>query len=50
MQFYVILVQFTYLQDCPPKIEVIIGDARIAVVKAPIFNTAYSCWMLSAQT
>jgi len=26
---------FTYLRDCPPKTEVVIGDARLSLVKAP---------------
>ncbi len=26
---------FTYLRDCPPKIDVIIGDARLSLVSAP---------------
>ncbi|HVO91691.1 MAG TPA: fused MFS/spermidine synthase [Terriglobales bacterium] len=26
---------FTYLRDCPPKTEVVIGDARISLRKAP---------------
>jgi energy-coupling factor transporter transmembrane protein EcfT len=26
---------FTYLRDCPPKTEVVIGDARLSLAKAP---------------
>ena len=28
---------FTYLRDCPPKIDVIIGDARLSLVSAPSY-------------
>ena len=27
---------FTYLRDCPPKIDVVIGDARISLAKTPM--------------
>lgn len=26
---------FTYLRDCPPEIDVVLGDARLSLVKAP---------------
>ncbi|MEA2659529.1 MAG: hypothetical protein QOF64_2125, partial [Candidatus Binatota bacterium] len=37
---------FTYLRDCPPKIEVVIGDARISLAKAP--NRHYELFVLDA--
>ena len=37
---------FTYLRDCPPKIEVLIGDARISLAKAP--NRHYDLFVLDA--
>ena len=37
---------FTYLRDCRPKIEVVIGDARISLAKAP--NRLYDLFILDA--
>ena len=37
---------FTYLRDCSPKLEVIIGDARISLAKAP--NRHYDLFVLDA--
>ena len=37
---------FTYLRDCRPRIEVLIGDARISLAKAP--NRRYSLFVLDA--
>ena len=37
---------FTYLRDCRPRIEVVIGDARISLAKAP--NRRYSLFVLDA--
>jgi spermidine synthase len=37
---------FTYLRDCPPQIEVVIGDARMALRKAP--ERHYDLFVLDA--
>jgi predicted membrane-bound spermidine synthase len=37
---------FTYLRDCPPRIQVVIGDARISLAKAP--NQHYDLFILDA--
>jgi spermidine synthase len=37
---------FTYLHDCPPKIDVVIGDARISLAKAP--DHLYDIFVLDA--
>ena len=37
---------FTYLRDCPPKIEVVIGDARTSLKKSPTGN--YDLFVLDA--
>jgi spermidine synthase len=37
---------FTYLRDCPPRIEVVIGDARLSLAKAP--QGAYDVLVLDA--
>jgi len=37
---------FTYLSDCPPQIEVVIGDARISFASAPA--NAYDIVVLDA--
>jgi hypothetical protein len=37
---------FTYLRDCPPQIEVVIGDARISLASAPA--NAYDIVVLDA--
>ncbi|MBM2803066.1 MAG: hypothetical protein HW419_959 [Deltaproteobacteria bacterium] len=37
---------FTYLRDCPPKIDVVIGDARLSLTNAP--NQHYDIFVLDA--
>jgi hypothetical protein len=37
---------FTYLRDCPPRISVVIGDARISLAKAP--DQTYDLFILDA--
>ena len=37
---------FTYLRDCPPKVDVVIGDARLSLAKAP--NRYYDIFVLDA--
>jgi hypothetical protein len=37
---------FTYLRDCPPKIDVIIGDARLTLANAPSYF--YDIFVLDA--
>lgn len=37
---------FTYLRDCRPRIEVVIGDARMSLAKAP--NRRYNLFVLDA--
>ncbi|HYA28830.1 MAG TPA: fused MFS/spermidine synthase, partial [Acidobacteriota bacterium] len=37
---------FTYLRDCPPKIDVVIGDARISLAKAA--DRSYDLFVLDA--
>ena len=37
---------FTYLRDCPPKVDVVIGDARLSLAKAP--NRHYDIFVLDA--
>lgn len=37
---------FTYLRDCPPKIDVVIGDARISLAKAA--DRTYDLFVLDA--
>jgi hypothetical protein len=37
---------FTYLRDCPPKIDVVIGDARLSLASAP--NQHYDIFVLDA--
>ena len=37
---------FTYLQDCPPRVSVHIGDARVTVARAA--DQAYSVFVLDA--
>ncbi len=37
---------FTYLRDCPPKIEVVIGDARISLSRLP--NHEFDLFVLDA--
>jgi hypothetical protein len=37
---------FTYLRDCPPKTEVVIGDARLSLAKAP--EKSYDLLVLDA--
>jgi len=37
---------FTYLRDCPPKVDVVIGDARLSLAKAA--NRYYDIFVLDA--
>jgi hypothetical protein len=37
---------FTFLRDCPPRIDVVIGDARISLARAP--NRIYDLFVLDA--
>ncbi len=37
---------FTYLRDCPPRINVVIGDARVSLLKAP--DRFYDLFVLDA--
>ena len=37
---------FTYLRDCPPRISVVLGDARMSLANAP--NQSYDLFVLDA--